>query len=102
MPRIIYTLDYVPTFKGDSFAVCQDITGSPSRSVLPEARLWESGIAVSGAVSRNRTRDLLITSELLYLLSYNGLELREGFEPPMIFRNRICNPVHSSTLPSQL
>jgi hypothetical protein len=28
----------------------------------------------SGAVTRSRTRDLLITSQLLYQLSYNGIE----------------------------
>lgn len=64
VPRIIYTLDYVPTFKGDSFAVCQDITGSPSRSVLPGARLWWSGVVVSGAKREIRTPDDLSKSDL--------------------------------------
>ena len=32
-----------------------------------------------GAGSRNRTRDLLITNQLLYQLSYAGVLLRLGF-----------------------
>jgi hypothetical protein len=29
-----------------------------------------------------RTRDPLLTRQLLYLLSYTGVEEKEGFEPP--------------------
>ena len=34
----------------------------------------------NGAATRNRTPDLLITSELLYLLSYGGMT--EGLNSP--------------------
>lgn len=63
-------------------SLCPDLPdGSPSRSLAP------SGLCVvhhhPGADDRIRTGDLLITSELLYQLSYIGGYLvgRAGFEP---------------------
>ena len=39
------------------------------------------GLNRSGANERNRTADLLITSELLYQLSYIGTEKRARIKP---------------------
>ena len=36
----------------------------------------------SGAETGNRTPDLILTMNVLYQLSYLGLVLGEGFEPP--------------------
>ncbi len=41
----------------------------------PEKDSSDSGFFLYGANARNRTADLLITSELLYLLSYVGQTL---------------------------
>lgn len=34
-----------------------------------------------GAASRDRTRDILITNQALYQLSYDGMDGTAGFEP---------------------
>ena len=44
----------------------------PFRPVLSARSTWPSQRAESGAATRSRTLDLLITSELLYQLSYGG------------------------------
>ena len=45
-------------------------TDSPKKKASEHLRL--EAFAVTGAGERNRTLDLLITSELLYQLSYSG------------------------------
>jgi hypothetical protein len=59
-----------------------------------------------GASDRNRTRDLLITSQLLYLLSYAGnilevIKMAEltGFEPAVsCVTGRHVRPLHHSSV----
>lgn len=43
-----------------------------SQRKRPTARVSLSRVAIRGAGTRSRTRDLLITSQLLYQLSYTG------------------------------
>lgn len=45
-----------------------------SNAKKPQGRLFcVTEINIHGAVGRNRTGDLFVTSELLYQLSYNGV-----------------------------
>ena len=56
-------------------------------------------MAQNGAGDRSRTHDLLITSQLLYQLSYTGIfEMVEGdgFEPPNP-KERIYSPPRLAT-----
>lgn len=51
---------------------------SRSRASLPRVVLWIEPRSIGraerdGAVDRNRTGDLLLTMEMLYQLSYNGI-----------------------------
>jgi hypothetical protein len=49
-----------------------------------------NGEFLSGADTRSRTRDLLITSQLLYQLSYIGMIVRERYYKTVLtFRPRI-------------
>ena len=52
---------------------CQPLTCSLRSSCSVRANL---AFACCGAGTRNRTRDLLITSQLLYQLSYTGIQTR--------------------------
>ena len=53
----------------------------------------------SGAGNRNRTRDLLLTRQLLYLLSYTGkLEARIGIEPILTGLWDQCHPRRHSRI----
>lgn len=58
---------------------------------------------LNGAGSRNRIHDLLITSELLYQLSYTGIVWSWVQDLNLCVRlsKGICNPLHSTTLPTQ-
>ncbi len=49
-----------------------NLPGSPGFEPKRADRLTVGPLGVSGAVDPIRTDDLLITSELLYQLSYNG------------------------------
>ena len=52
---------------------CQPFTHSLRSSC---SKMSITGLCAYGAGTRNRTRDLLITSQLLYQLSYTGIQTR--------------------------
>ena len=59
------------------------------RKKYPLPTIFERGYSIPGAFNRDRTGDLILTMDALYLLSYEGILMPKKYTINLIYQTRV-------------